>query len=61
MKDIEERMERKGFESVYKVREIGEYEVRGGIIDIYEKGEEEKMRIDFLGDKMEKISELDKE
>ncbi len=47
MNDLAARLERNGFERVSTVRDIGEYAVRGGILDLYAPGAEEPLRLDF--------------
>jgi len=54
-----ERLERNGFERVSTVREIGEYAVRGGILDLFAPGSAEALRLDFFGDTLESIRAFD--
>ena len=55
MDDIAARLERSGFERVPTVREVGEFAVRGGILDVFVPGTEEPVRLDFFGDTLESI------
>ena len=53
------RLENSGFERVATVREVGEYAVRGGILDLFAPGGEEALRLDFFGDTLESIRAFD--
>ncbi|MGN6584293.1 MAG: CarD family transcriptional regulator, partial [Rhizobiaceae bacterium] len=59
MKVLIERLETHAFERVGTVREMGEYAVRGGILDLYAPGSEEALRLDFFGDTLESIRAFD--
>ncbi len=59
MDDIASRLERNGFDRVATVREVGEYAVRGGILDVFVPGTEEPVRLDFFGDALESIRSFD--
>ncbi len=59
MNDLASRLERNGFERVSTVRDIGEFAVRGGILDLYAPGAEEPLRLDFFGDTLESIRAFD--
>ncbi|WP_454745989.1 transcription-repair coupling factor [Ciceribacter selenitireducens] len=59
MDDIAARLERNGFERVATVREVGEFAVRGGILDVFVPGSEEPVRLDFFGDTLESIRSFD--
>ncbi len=59
MDDIATRLERNGFERVATVREVGEYAVRGGILDVFVPGSAEPLRLDFFGDTLETIRSFD--
>ncbi|MEO1702105.1 MAG: transcription-repair coupling factor [Pseudomonadota bacterium] len=48
-----------GFERVPTVREVGEFAVRGGILDIFAPGFEEPVRLDFFGDQLETVRSFD--
>ncbi|KAA6404742.1 transcription-repair coupling factor [Candidatus Tokpelaia sp.] len=52
-------LENHGFDRVSTVRDIGEYAVRGSIIDIFPPGEEAPLRLDFFGDILETIRGFD--
>ena len=41
------------------MREVGEYAVRGGILDLFAPGTEEPVRLDFFGDTLETIRAFD--
>ncbi|MBB4232026.1 transcription-repair coupling factor [Rhizobium mongolense] len=59
MDDLAGRLERNGFDRVATVREVGEYAVRGGILDVFVPGSEEPVRLDFFGDTLESIRSFD--
>ncbi len=59
MDDIAARLERNGFERVATVREVGEFAVRGGILDVFVPGSLEPLRLDFFGDTLESIRSFD--
>jgi transcription-repair coupling factor (superfamily II helicase) len=53
------KLEANGFERVGTVREVGEFAVRGGIVDLFVPGTEEPLRLDFFGDTLESIRAFD--
>ncbi|OJU50415.1 MAG: transcription-repair coupling factor [Mesorhizobium sp. 61-13] len=53
------RLETSGFERVPTVRGVGEFAVRGGILDLYAPGWSEALRLDFFGDTLESIRAFD--
>ncbi len=53
------RLENSGFERVATVRDVGEFAVRGGILDLYAPGAPEPLRLDFFGDTLESIRSFD--
>ncbi len=53
------RLENSGFDRVATVREVGEFAVRGGILDLYVPGAPEPVRLDFFGDTLESIRAFD--
>ncbi len=59
MDDLAQRLADNGFERVSTVREVGEFAVRGGILDAYVPGEAEPVRLDFFGDTLESIRSFD--
>lgn len=59
MNDLTARLETAGFSRVPTVRDVGEYAVRGGILDLYAPGSEEALRLDFFGDTLETIRAFD--
>ncbi|RKE84755.1 transcription-repair coupling factor [Rhizobium sp. AG855] len=59
MDDIALRLEQNGFDRVATVREVGEFAVRGGILDVFVPGSEEPVRLDFFGDTLESIRSFD--
>ena len=59
MSELSLRLEGHGFDRVATVREVGEYAVRGGIIDLFAPGEDAPLRLDFFGDTLESIRRFD--
>ncbi|EJF88729.1 transcription-repair coupling factor [Bartonella tamiae] len=59
MDQMVHRLERNGFERVATVREVGEFAIRGGILDLYAPGDVEPIRLDFFGDTLETIRVFD--
>ncbi len=53
------RLETSGFDRVPTVRAVGEFAVRGGILDLYAPGWPEALRLDFFGDTLESIRAFD--
>ncbi len=53
------RLEGSGFDRVGTVRDVGEFAVRGGILDLYAPGANEPLRLDFFGDTLESIRAFD--
>lgn len=53
------RLEKGGFERVPTVRDIGQFAVRGGILDLFAPGWEEALRLDFFGDTLESVRAFD--
>lgn len=54
-------LERNGFERVTVVKDVGEFAVRGGILDVFSPVEVEPLRLDFFGDTLETIRVFDSE
>ena len=48
-----------GYSRVQTVRELGEFSIRGSILDVFPIGHKKAFRIDFLGDYIEFIKEMD--
>ncbi|MGB8817134.1 MAG: transcription-repair coupling factor [Rhizobiaceae bacterium] len=59
MNDLARRLEGNGFDRVPTVREVGEFAVRGGIVDVFAPGANEPVRLDFFGDTLESIRAFD--
>ena len=53
------RLETAGFERVATVRDVGEFAVRGGILDLFAPGAGEALRLDFFGDTLESVRSFD--
>ncbi|TPM47176.1 transcription-repair coupling factor [Mesorhizobium sp. B2-2-3] len=59
MNALVSRLETSGFDRVPTVRGIGEFAVRGGILDLFAPGWAEALRLDFFGDTLESIRVFD--
>ncbi len=59
MNKLASRLETSGFERVATVREVGEFAVRGGILDLFVPGAAEPLRLDFFGDTLDSIRAFD--
>ncbi|HEV7415571.1 MAG TPA: transcription-repair coupling factor, partial [Tianweitania sediminis] len=59
MKALIARLESEGFDRVGTVRDVGEFAVRGGILDLFVPGSPEPLRLDFFGDTLESIRAFD--
>lgn len=57
--DLAERLEQMGLERVGTVEEVGQFALRGGILDIFGFGSPEPARIEFWGDEIESIRHFD--
>ena len=53
------KLDEMGYERVFKVTDPGEFSQRGGIIDVFPINAYQAMRIDFLGNEVDKIELLD--
>ena len=59
MNELVRRLEASGFDRVGTVRDVGEFAVRGGILDVFAPGSSEPLRLDFFGDTLETIRAFD--
>ena len=57
--DLAERLESMGFERVPTVEEVGQFALRGGIMDVFGVGSAEPARLEFWGDEIESIRRFD--
>jgi transcription-repair coupling factor (superfamily II helicase) len=61
MDDIVRWLETNGFSRSSTVRDVGEYAVRGGIVDLFAPGTDAPVRLDFFGQELETIRAFDPE
>jgi transcription-repair coupling factor (superfamily II helicase) len=54
-------LETNGFSRASSVRDVGDYAMRGGILDLYAPGAPTPVRLDFFGDALESIRSFDPE
>ncbi|WP_295880210.1 transcription-repair coupling factor [uncultured Bartonella sp.] len=59
MDKLVHHLEHNGFERVSSVREIGDFAVRGGIVDLFAPGSDAPVRLDFFGDTLETVRAFD--
>jgi transcription-repair coupling factor (superfamily II helicase) len=57
--DLTEALVARGFEEVPLVEEVGQFAVRGGILDIFSFGSPDPFRIEFWGDEITSIRSFD--
>ena len=56
---LREQLSAAGFERVDIVEQVGEYSVRGGIVDIFAFNYDEPLRVEFFGNQVESIRRFD--
>ena len=56
IKELSERLIASGYSRCETVEGVGEFQVRGGIVDIFPTGSENPVRIEFFGDEIDTIS-----
>lgn len=56
---LAERLARSGFDRVHTVQELGEFAVRGGIVDVFPFGSELPVRIELWGDEVASLRTFD--
>jgi transcription-repair coupling factor (superfamily II helicase) len=59
MPELAEQLERLGFERAALVETVGQYALRGGIIDVFGFGAPEPVRLEFWGDEIASIRQFD--
>jgi transcription-repair coupling factor (superfamily II helicase) len=59
LEDLPAHLTRFGFHRADLVYEVGEFAVRGGLIDVFPPGEDAPVRLDFFGDTVESIRWFD--
>jgi transcription-repair coupling factor (superfamily II helicase) len=59
MDDLVGWLETNGFQRASSVRDVGEYALRGGILDLYAAGMPLPVRLDFFGETLESIRSFD--
>jgi transcription-repair coupling factor (superfamily II helicase) len=59
LRALTERLDELGFERTYTVQSVGEYAVRGGIVDAYAYGHPAPLRIELWGDEVASLRRFD--
>lgn len=59
LRTLTDRFEEIGFERAYTVQSVGEYAVRGGIVDVYAYGHSAPLRIELWGDQVASLRRFD--
>ncbi len=59
MNTLAEKLIEYGYKREYTVEKIGDFSVRGGILDVYPLGSTNPYRLDFFGDTLDIIKEFD--
>ncbi|WP_420633935.1 transcription-repair coupling factor [Candidatus Palauibacter sp.] len=57
--DLGDRLEGMGFSRTYTVREVGDYAIRGGIVDLFPFGHSAPLRIELWGDEVASLRRFD--
>ena len=57
--DLAHRLARLGYRRVPVVEEVGDFALRGGLIDFFTPGSDAPIRVELLGDEVETIREFD--
>jgi transcription-repair coupling factor (superfamily II helicase) len=57
--DLAARLDQMGFQRTSTVEEVGQYALRGGILDVFGFGSPEPARVEFWGDEVESIRHFD--
>ncbi len=56
---LQDKLEARGFERVPLVEEVGQFAVRGGIVDLFSFGSPEPIRVEFWGDEVSSVRAFD--
>ncbi len=56
---LAEQLMEYGYKKEYTVEKIGDFSIRGGIVDVYPLGSKNPFRLDFFGDTLDVIKEFD--
>ncbi len=59
IKDLADKLINYGYKKEYTVEKIGDFSIRGGIVDIYPLGSKNPYRFDFFGETLDVIKEFD--
>ncbi|HEV2493898.1 MAG TPA: transcription-repair coupling factor [Terriglobia bacterium] len=57
--DLTEHLATVGYEAIEPVTSVGQYSVRGGIIDVFSPEAERPVRLEFFGDSIESLRQFD--
>ena len=59
--DLAAHLESVGYERADPVEMVGQYSIRGGILDVFSPEQEQPVRVEFFGDEIESIRRFDSE
>ena len=59
LENLKEKLIEYGYKKEYTVEKIGDFSIRGGIVDIFPVDKETPYRLDFFGDEIENIKTFD--
>lgn len=57
--ELDRRLDEMGFGRTHTVREVGDYAIRGGIVDLFPFGHPAPLRIELWGDEVESVRRFD--
>ena len=59
LNELSERLTRAGFVRCHQVEGVGQFALRGGILDVYAPGWEQPVRVEFFGDEVDAMGHFD--
>ena len=59
LEELVDKLVKLGFKRVSNVEEVGDFAMRGGLLDLFSPGEERPVRLEFFGDEIETLRTFD--